>query len=236
MERLDKRIAATGRWSRKEAKALIKSGRVKVDGQQATSPEEKIPENATLLVDGHLVSSQRYTYLMLHKPQGVVSSTEDPREPTVLGLLPPHLRKLGLFPVGRLDKDAEGLLLLTNDGPLAHRLLSPGKHVDKRYYVEVTGELDETDRKALAEGIQLKDGTRCLPASLELLPGTGQALVTIQEGKYHQVKRMLAARGKPVSYLKRLAMGPLALDPALPPGAWRPLQAEELAALEALWK
>ncbi len=236
MERLDKRIAATGRWSRKEAKALVKSGRVKVDGQRATDPEEKIPDDAALLVDGHLLSSERYTYLMLHKLQGVVSSTQDPREPTVLGLLPPHLRKLGLFPVGRLDKDAEGLLLLTNDGPLAHRLLAPGKHVDKCYYVEVAGELDETDQQALAEGIQLKDGTRCRPACLERLPAGNQALVTIQEGKYHQVKRMLAACGKPVNYLKRLTMGPLELDPSLPPGAWRPLTEKELAALEALRK
>lgn len=236
MERLDKRLAATGRWSRKEAKALIKSGRVKINGQRAASPEEKIPDDAAVLVDGHPILSERTVYLMLHKPQGVVSSTEDPREPTVLGLLPPHLQKLGLFPVGRLDKDTEGLLLLTNDGPLAHRLLSPGKHVDKCYYVEVEGELDETDQEALAEGIQLRDGARCRPARLELLREKNQALVTIQEGKYHQVKRMLAARGKPVCYLKRLSMGPLELDPALPPGTWRPLTEKELAALDVLRK
>lgn len=234
MERLDKRLAATGRWSRREAKALIKSGRVLVDGQRPKGPEDKIPPEAVLTVDGRPLAAEKHLYLMLHKPPGVVSSTEDPRDPTVLTLLPPRLQKTGLFPVGRLDKDAEGLLLLTNDGPLAHRLLSPRRHVDKVYYVEVDGVLDQEDQLALARGIVLRDGTECRPARLERLPEPETALVTIQEGKYHQVKRMLAARGKPVRRLKRLAMGPLSLDPQLPPGAWRPLTEAESAALEAL--
>jgi len=234
MERLDKLLAATGRWSRKEAKALIKSGRVLVDGQRPNGPEDKVPPEALLTLDGRPLAADRYTYLMLHKPPGVVSSTQDPRDPTVLTLLPPHLQKTGLFPVGRLDKDAEGLLLLTNDGPLAHRLLSPKKHVDKTYFVRVAGTLDEDDQAAFAAGMVLGDGLACLPAGLEALPAPGEGIVTLREGKYHQIKRMLAARGKPVVYLKRLTIGPLTLDESLPQGSWRPLTPEELAALAAL--
>ena len=169
---------------------------------------------------------------MRHKPQGVGSSTEDPRERTVLSLLPPELRRIGLFPVGRLDKDTEGLLLLTNDGAAAHRLLAPGRHVDKVYYAEVDGALGEDDVTAFAAGIELRGGTVCRPAGLSVGYAPDRCLVTIHEGKYHQVKRMLAARGKPVRYLKRLSMGPLSLDPALPLGAWRPLRPDEVALLE----
>ncbi len=204
MERLDKVLAATGRWSRSQAKALVKGGRVLVDGRPAQRAEDKIGEEAVITVDGHPIRTARTVWLMLHKPQGVVSSTEDPRERTVLSLLPPELRRIGLFPVGRLDKDTEGLLLLTNDGAAAHRLLAPGRHVDKV----------------------------CRPAGLSVGDAPDRCLVTIHEGKYHQVKRMLAARGKPVRYLKRLSMGPLSLDPALPLGAWRPLRPDEVALLE----
>lgn len=227
MERLDKLLAATGRWSRKEAKALIKSGRVLVDGQRPNGPEDKVPPEALLTLDGRPLAAERYLYLMLHKPPGVVSSTQDPRDPTVLTLLPPHLQKTGLFPVGRLDKDAEGLLLLTNDGPLAHRLLSPKRHVDKVYYLEVDGVLDQGDVEAVRAGVVLGDGYTCLPGELELLGG-GRARIAIHEGKYHQVKRMMAARGKPVTYLERVRFGPLELDRALPRGAYRRLNDEEL--------
>lgn len=231
MERLDKILAATGRWSRKEAKALLKAGRVRVDGAPPAGPEQKVGEEQMVTVDGHPISTARFTYVMLHKPAGVVSSTEDPRERTVLSLLPRELRRMGLAPVGRLDKDTEGLLLLTNDGQLAHRLLSPARHVDKVYYTEVEGTLEEGDAAAFLSGMTLADGTVCLPAELEILEDPSQALVTLREGKYHQVKRMLAARGKPVRYLKRLSMGTLSLDPALPPGAWRLLEDAEIAAL-----
>lgn len=149
----------------------------------------------------------------------------------MLDLLPEHLRRRGLFPVGRLDKDTEGLLLLTDDGPLGHALLSPKNHVDKVYYAKVEGRLDRTDAEALAAGMVLGDGLHCLPAELEPLGDGSQCHVTLREGKYHQVKRMLAARGKPVVYLKRLSMGPIALDPALAPGEWRPLTGEEKALL-----
>ncbi len=231
MERLDKLLAATGKWSRKEAKALVKSGRVKVKGALPAGPEDKVEQGAEVTVDGQPIRTEKYTYIMLHKPAGVISSTEDPREETVLSLLPKELRRIGLFPVGRLDKDTEGLLLLTNDGPLAHELLAPGKHVDKVYYTEVDGQLNEEDAAAFQAGIVLGDGTACLPAELEILPEGDRGLVTLREGKYHQVKRMLASRGKPVVYLKRLTMGPLALDRSLPAGAWRLLTSAELAEL-----
>ena len=235
LERLDKILSGTGRWSRREVKDLVKAGRVTADGAVVTRPEDKFDRAATVLaVDGEPVDGEQYVYLMLHKPGGALSATEDPRQPPVLDLLPPHLRRIGLFPVGRLDKDTEGLLLLTNDGPLGHRLLAPKKHVDKVYFVRVNGTLDEADRAAFRAGLVLGDGLRCLPAELEVLEPASTGLVTLREGKYHQVKRMLAHRGKPVTYLKRLSMGPVALDPDLAPGAWRPLTEEERAALEAL--
>mgnify|MGYP000871369250 CR=1 FL=1 len=231
-ERLDKLLSSTGRWSRREVKELIRQGRVWVDGVPARRPEEKCePGAAGLTVDGERVDCAPFVYLMLHKPAGLVSATEDPRQPTVLELLPQHLRRVGLFPAGRLDKDTEGLLLLTNDGPLAHRLLAPRHHVDKTYFVRVDGELDGADAAAFAAGMMLEDGLACLPAGLEVLEQPDTALVTLHEGKYHQIKRMLAARGKPVVYLKRLTMGPIMLDPALERGEWRPLSAEEVAAL-----
>ena len=232
MERLDKIIAGTGKYSRREVKELVRQGRVIVDGRLASSPEEKVDADAAcLLVDGQSLDCRRYTYLMLHKPAGVLSARVDGRQQTVLDLLPPDLRRRGLFPVGRLDKDTEGLLLLTNDGGLAHRLLSPAHHVNKVYYVEVDGQLDQEDRAVFRRGLVLRDGTVCLPAELTVLDPPSQGLITLEEGKYHQVKRMLAARGKPVTYLKRLSMGPITLDPDLPLGAWRPLNRGELGQL-----
>ncbi len=232
MERADKLLASTGRWSRKEAAAMIRAGRVAAGGAPVLRREDKFPEDTVFQVDGEAVSTPKYTYLMLHKPAGLVSATEDPREPTVLSLLPEHLRKIGLFPAGRLDKDTEGLLLLTNDGELAHALLAPKRHVDKTYFVRVAGALDGEDAAAFAAGMTLGDGLKCLPAGLEVLDRRDEAIVTLREGKYHQIKRMLAARGKPVIYLKRLTMGPLTLDTTLAAGEWRPLTAEELAALK----
>lgn len=234
MERLDKILANTGRWSRKEARELVRAGRVTVNGAVAASPEEKWDPAAQFLVDGMPVSGERLVYLMLHKPAGLVSATEDPRQPTVLELLPEHLKRVGLFPAGRLDKDTEGLLLLTNDGEMAHRLLSPRRHVDKTYFVRVEGALDAADTAAFSAGMTLGDGLVCMPAGLELLEEADTAIVTLREGKYHQIKRMLASRGKPVRYLKRLTMGPLSLDPALKRGEWRPLTGEELAALRTV--
>lgn len=227
MERLDKRLVATGRWSRKEAKDLIKSGRVMVGDAVCRVPEQKVGEQDVILVDGTSIGESGPVYLMLHKPAGVVSATEDAREKTVLSLLPEEYGRMGLFPAGRLDKDTEGLLLLTNDGPLAHDLLSPRHHVDKVYYVEVAGILDEEDCRIFREGVTLADGYTCMPAELELTGQPNGAYITLHEGKYHQIKRMLASRGKPVTYLKRLKFGPLELDPDLEKGCWRALTEEE---------
>lgn len=228
MERIDKLLASTGRWSRKEVKELVRQGRVLADGRTVRRSEEKAdPAAVRLTVDGEPVDCSPFVYVMLHKPAGLLSATEDRNQPTVLDLLPPELKKRGLFPVGRLDKDTTGLLLLTDDGALAHRLLSPGKHVDKVYRAEVEGRVDASDVEILAAGMTLGDGTVCLPAGLEPLEDGSVCLVTLREGKYHQVKRMLAARGKPVVRLHRLSMGPLTLDQGLKPGKWRFLTAQE---------
>lgn len=231
MERLDKRLAATGVWSRKEARDLIRAGRVTVEGTVCRKPEDKVEETAAVLVDGQPIEGSGPVYIMLHKPAGLVSATEDAREKTVLSLLPERYQRLGLFPAGRLDKDTEGLILLTNDGPLAHRLLAPKSHVDKVYYVEVDGELDEADERAVRDGITLADGYTCLPGELERLKGGRAAYITLREGKYHQIKRMMASRGKPVTYLKRLKFGPLILDENLSKGSWRELTAGEIEQL-----
>lgn len=231
MERLDKIISATGKKSRREVCEMVRQGRVLVDGKPAPAADMKVdPQTAVILLDGEPLGYEKFTYVMLHKPAGVLTATEDRRQETVLDLLPPELRRRALSPVGRLDKDTEGLLLLTNDGQLAHRLLSPKSHVDKVYYARVDGALEPGDIAAFAAGMTLGDGLECLPAGLEILSPT-EALVTLREGKFHQVKRMLAARGKPVLYLKRLSMGRLRLDPALAPGAWRMLTEEERSAL-----
>ena len=231
MERLDKLLAGTGKWSRREVKALVRQGLVRVDGRLAASAEDKLdPAAAIITVAGETISLCRFTYVMLHKPAGVLTATEDRKQPTVLDLLPPELRRSGLAPVGRLDQDTAGLLLLTNDGELAHRLLSPRYPVDKRYLARVDGELSAADTEAFARGMTLGDGLECLPAGLEVLPDR-VCIVTLREGKFHQVKRMLAARGAPVLYLKRLSMGPLTLDDSLAAGAYRLLRAEEISAL-----
>ena len=236
-ERLDKLMASTGRWSRREAGALIRRGLVRVDGAPVRRADEKAdPEACAITVEGRPLEWRRYTWVMLNKPAGFLSATEDGRGPTVLDLLPRELQRQGLFPVGRLDKDTEGLLLLTNEGPLAHALLSPKRHVDKIYYARVDGCLNAADCAAFAEGLSLDGGLQCLPAALELPPEGGgrEALVTLREGKFHQVKRMLAARGAPVVYLERVQMAGLALDRSLPRGGFRFLTEDELAILHNL--
>ena len=223
-QRLDKIIASTGRYSRREVKTLVREGRVLVDGRIAASAEDKCdPLTARISVNGEELFYREHTYVMLHKPAGVLSATEDGRGETVLDLLAPEYRKIGLFPVGRLDKDTEGLLLLTDDG-------APKKHVDKVYFVRTDGALDDADCKAFEQGITLGDGLECLPAKLEILKSDAQseAFITIHEGKFHQIKRMLASRGKPVVYLKRLSMGSLTLDEGLSKGEYRLLTAEEI--------
>ena len=240
-QRLDKIIASTGKWSRKEVKNLIRHGQVLVDGLPAAGPEEKAdPEAAEIVVNGERLTYQRYTWIMLNKPAGYLSATEDGRGETVLDLLPGVYRSRGvfqgLFPVGRLDKDTAGLLLLTNEGGLAHDLLSPRHHVDKVYYARVAGHLTEEDCQAFAAGMTLNDGLVCQSAVLEILSAgeESEAHVTLREGKFHQVKRMLAYRGKPVLYLERVKMGNLTLDPDLPRGEYRFLTAEEVENLRSL--
>lgn len=231
-ERIDKLLADTGRFSRKEAKLLIRKGLVFANGVPVRKPECKVDtEHLLLRVAGEEIAWARYTYLMLNKPAGVLTATEDKRQRTVLDLLPEDLRRRGLAPVGRLDKDTEGLLLLTDDGELTHRLLSPRYHVDKVYLAETEGTVDQEDAAAFASGMTLSDGSVCLPAGLEAL-GENRCLVTLREGKFHQVKRMLAQRGKPVRSLKRLSMGGLILDEQLAPGTFRPLTREETALLK----
>lgn len=231
-QRLDKLLAATGRWSRREAKALIKEGRVLVGGMAAVDGADKVDaEKTPICIDGEALTYRAYTYVMLNKPVGVLTATEDRRQPTVLDFLPVELRRRGIAPVGRLDKDTEGLLLLTNDGALAHRLLSPKNHVDKTYCARLSSPLGEEDRAAFAQGVTLGDGTQCQAAELELLEDGRTAVITLREGKYHQIKRMVASRGSSVCCLKRLSMGSLKLDPSLKSGEYRFLTAEEIIKL-----
>ncbi len=226
--RLDKLLTDTGAASRSEARRLIRDGRVAVDGLVCRQPDAKVEDTVELCLDGEAVSGGRARCLMLHKPAGVLSATEDSEQKTVLDLLPGQMRKQGYFPVGRLDKDTTGLLLLTTDGDLAHRIISPKKQVEKEYLARVDGVLTEEDVRAFAEGISLADGTQCLPAGLELLDGGKTARVILMEGKYHQVKRMLASRGAPVTTLHRERIGALRLDENLAPGEFRSLSESEL--------
>ncbi|EAA0023994.1 pseudouridine synthase [Listeria monocytogenes] len=230
--RLDKLLSHTGFGSRKEVKPLLKSGAVVVNGTiQKDSKTQVNPDKDQITVHGTPVVYQEFVYFMLHKPQNVVSATEDNVSETVIDLLAQEDTLTDPFPVGRLDKDTEGLLIITNDGTLAHNLLSPKKHIDKTYYAKIDGDVTAEDVEAFAAGIELDDGYTCKPARLEIIT-PNEIKVTIQEGKFHQVKRMFAARGKTVSYLKRISMGNLQLDESLELGEYRPLTEAELAILQ----
>ncbi|KIL36266.1 RNA pseudouridine synthase [Gordoniibacillus kamchatkensis] len=237
--RLDKLLAHMGFGTRSELKKLAKSGAIQVNGQTVKDSGLQVdPAADRISVDGEPVQYREFIYLMLHKPPGFVSATEDARDRTVLELLSDHYRHFAPFPVGRLDKDTEGLLLLTNDGKLAHNLLSPRKHVPKTYIARVEGAVGADDVRAFAAGVTLDDGYVTLPAELrieqsaaESADGLSHIELTITEGKFHQVKRMFEAVGKKVKYLKRITMGPLRLDPDLPLGECRELTGDELEAL-----
>lgn len=266
MERLDKTVAQYADMPRKQAVHLIRSGRVTVDGEVWRSPEAKLdPATHALTVAGHSIDTQPHRYFMLNKPQGILCVSRDPKTPTVVDLLPPAFRRRGLFPAGRLDKDTVGLVILTDDGDYAHRLLSPKKAVFKRYLAVVEGEMPQAAVEAFAQGVELEDETRCLPAKLQILSpkrfletagvasegnddpqadfdaflekytipavsAYGCVEIAIQEGRYHQIKRMCEAFGHKVLWLKRISVGGLELDRALTEGEYRELGAEETAA------
>lgn len=236
--RLDKLLSHSGFGTRKEVKNLLKKKGVTVNGEVQKDGKFQVHlEKDVVEVFGEEVSYQEFVYFMLHKPKGVISATTDNLHETVIDLLQPHDQLQEPFPVGRLDIDTEGLLLLTNDGALAHELLSPKKHVDKVYEAEIKGIVAEEDAAAFKKGITLEDGYICKPAVLEIvetneIEESSWIKVTIQEGKFHQVKRMFEAVEKEVVYLKRLSMGPLLLDEDLPLGEYRPLATEEIEQLK----
>ena len=231
MDRLDKFLSASGAGTRSRVKELLKAGRVTVDGGVERDPGRKVdPDVQEIRLDGEILGGRRRVVLMLHKPAGFVTATSDAHERTVMELLPPEYRHLDLNPVGRLDKETEGLLLFTNDGALLHRLIIPRQEVPKVYYARHEGSATREDVKAFAEGLELQDGTKCLPAVLEPL-GPGESRITVREGKYHQVRRMMASRGMTVLYLRRQREGGLELGD-LPLGESRELSEEEIRALE----
>jgi len=233
--RLDKLLANLGYGSRKEIKKMCRDGVIKVDGVVVKDSSFHVdPETQEVEILGNVVVYREFVYLMMNKPQGVISATEDLTQETVIDLLDPEYYPFKVFPVGRLDKDTEGLLLLTNDGKLAHELLSPKKHVPKRYFALIDETVTEKDVDAFAAGVTLDDGYKTLPAQLEILSRgkPSEVEIVIYEGKYHQIKRMFEARNKKVLYLKRLSMGPLVLDQELEPGEYRELTEEELKALK----
>ncbi|EON71600.1 pseudouridine synthase [Lysinibacillus sphaericus] len=233
--RLDKLLANMGYGSRKEVKQLLKQKAVSVDGTYVKDAAMHVdPEKQDVSVFGERVLYTEFVYYMMNKPPGVISATEDLRDETVIDLLEPLHQHFQPFPVGRLDKDTEGLLLLTNDGVLAHNLLSPKKHVPKVYYALIEGIVTEADGEAFARGVELDDGYITKPGKLVILKSAQQSEIelTIQEGKFHQVKRMFEAVGKHVTYLKRLSMGSLKLDESVELGAYRELTIEELASLQ----
>jgi 16S rRNA pseudouridine516 synthase len=232
-ERIDKILASSGHGSRKDVKKLIKTGQVSVNGIVVNDAGCQVnPSVDEIIVVGEFLSYHKNVYIMINKPEGVISATRDNVEITVIDLLQGEYSHRKLFPVGRLDKDAQGLVFLTDDGKMAHRLLSPKNRVDKTYYVEVRGKLDNADVEAFTEGMELEDFTT-LPATLDILESRdiSRAYVTICEGKFHQIKCMMKARGKEVTFLKRLSLGPLKLDEELEPGQWRELRKEEMELL-----
>ena len=243
--RLDKYVAECAGITRKEAKNALSKGRVQLNGEVCKDGDRKVSSEAEVLLDGKRLAAEQFLYLMLHKPAGVVSATEDGRDKTVLELVREQsapdadsvshtgyfLGKREVFPVGRLDKDTEGLLLLTDDGELAHQLLSPKKHVDKVYYARLDGEVPADAAQRFAEGIMVGQDYRAMPAKLEILSvsdGVSEVTITLREGKFHQVKRMCHEIGCEVTYLKRLSMGNLRLDESLKPGECRKLTEKEV--------
>ena len=231
MERIDKIIASQGQYSRKEVKALIAKGRIAVDGRVVSSSSEKAdPLTTQISIDGKPLAFKRNLHLVLNKPKGYVSATEDRDHPTVLDLVPQEYRGRDLFPAGRLDRDTTGLMIITDDGVLAHNILAPKKHVPKRYHVELDIPVTEEMRLGFSEGVMLNDGV-CKAADL-IKTGEKTAEVTLREGRYHQIKRMFGCFGAEVLELKRFGMGKLSLPEDLAEGECREMSEEELALLQ----
>ncbi|WP_338750768.1 pseudouridine synthase [Bacillus sp. FJAT-52991] len=232
--RVDKILANLGYGSRKDVKKILKSGGVTVNGELVKDGKQHVdPNKDHIVIHGEEVHYREFIYLMMNKPQGVISATEDTRDETVVDLLEPEHIVFEPFPVGRLDKDTEGLLLITNDGQLAHQLLSPKKHVPKTYFAVIAGEVTESDVEAFRRGVTLDDGYETKPGELVILKSgiRSDIELTITEGKFHQVKRMFEAVGKKVVYLQRISMGPLVLDEELELGEYRELTEEEVKLL-----
>lgn len=231
-ERLDKTLALNLHISRKDSKKLIKNGSVTINGSVSLLPEAFVNTDSDIvLVDGKELSLKKFVYLMMNKPTGVLSAARDKSAKTVVQLVPPDLSRRGLFPAGRLDKDSSGLMILTDDGALAHRMLSPAHHVFKTYFVTLERPLGEADKRLLEGGILLSDGLRCRPAIIVASSKKAEATISIREGKYHQVRRMVAACENRVLTLKRIKIGELELDENLGDGECRPLCASELELL-----
>jgi len=229
VQRLDKLIASQGTLSRSETTRLIRSGQVTVDGAVCRDPSVKYDERCCITVAGQTLNYQKYVYIMLNKPAGILCVSRDPNVPTVVDLLPAEMRRKNLFPAGRLDKDSVGLVLLTDDGDFAHRILAPKNDMMKCYHVRVDAPLDDTHCRAFAEGITLADGTPCKPAVMKVLEAGAEPLaeVRITEGRYHQVKRMFGVLDRGVNLLKRVAIGDVRLDPSLNEGECRYLTENE---------
>lgn len=234
MERLDKILALQGTLSRKDAKETVKNGRVAVNGVTVRDSSLKIGETDTVTVDGKELSLKKHIYIMLNKPSGIVSASDSKCEKTVIDLVPEKFLRSGLFPAGRLDKDTLGFVLITDDGDFAHRILSPKNHIVKTYEARLAGTLAKSQREILQSGITLSDGTTCKESRVSIIEDGDAPLVRIQicEGKYHQIKRMFAAAGNKVTYLKRIKIGNLDLDKALLPGECREITPEELEKIE----
>lgn len=237
MIRLDKFLSEMSGWTRSEVKKIVRTGSVTVDGNEVKKPETKIDEKLSIVsVDGRQIKYDKYEYYMLNKPKGFVSATTDREHKTVVDIISSSEKK-DLFPVGRLDIDTEGLLLITNDGELAHRLLAPKNHVEKTYYVEVSGILDDVDVDAVEKGLDIGEEKNTIPAKMEILKtdiqnNISSCYLTIHEGKFHQVKRMMKKLGKTVTYLKRVSMGSLILDSKLKKGNYRKLTEQEIIELK----
>ena len=234
MERLDKIIASQGKYSRSEVKKLVKAGLVTVNGKAVKTSDVKCDTSIDeIVVDGVSLNYKKHLYIMLNKPKGVISATEDASQKTVIDLVPPELKRQGLFPAGRLDGDTTGFVLITDDGDFAHRILSPKNHIMKTYHATLRHSLTDEDIVRFKEGLTLGDGTECLEAHVRMLPDRENvAEVKICEGKYHQVKRMFASLSNKVLELKRVQMGALPLDESLPEGMCRELTEEELRLVE----